>query len=192
MSTGRDRPPGDADGAVSSGAAESGSRSPRAPESLSAGLIGRPHGLDGSFHVQRPQAQLLQQGASVSVDGRTTRIVRRAGTDERPIVRLEGCPDRDGAQALQGRELRVSAAQAPALEPGEWWAQELEGCQVVDRELAVGVVRGLLALPSCEALEVEREGGGVLLIPLVADAVREVDVEERRIDVSLRFLGAEA
>jgi ribosomal 30S subunit maturation factor RimM len=37
-------------------------------------------------------------------------------------------------------------------------------------------------------LEVEREGED-LLVPLVADAVRSVDVEERRIDVDLAFLG---
>ena len=38
-------------------------------------------------------------------------------------------------------------------------------------------------------LEVEREGGGELLVPLVRDAVRSVDVAARRIDVDLAFLG---
>jgi 16S rRNA processing protein RimM len=37
-------------------------------------------------------------------------------------------------------------------------------------------------------LEVEREGGGELLVPLVRDAVRSVDVAARRIDVDLGFL----
>jgi ribosomal 30S subunit maturation factor RimM len=50
----------------------------------------------------------------------------------------------------------------------------------------------MLSLPSCEVLEVTREGdGGELLVPLVGDAVREVDVEGRSIDVDLRFLGEE-
>ena len=31
-------------------------------------------------------------------------------------------------------ELTVELAEAPALEEGEWWAQELEGCEVVDGE----------------------------------------------------------
>ena len=48
----------------------------------------------------------------------------------------------------------------------------------------------MLALPSCEVLEVTRDGGdGDLLVPLVGDAVREVDVEGRSIDIYLRFLG---
>ena len=51
-------------------------------------------------------------------------------------------------------------------------------------------VRRLLALPSCECLEVERAGGGGdLLVPLVRDAIRGVDVSAGRIDVDLRFLG---
>jgi 16S rRNA processing protein RimM len=56
----------------------------------------------------------------------------------------------------------------------------------------VGTVTRMLALPSCEVLEVERsEGGEPLLVPLVSDAVRTVDIEHGRIDIDLRFLGEE-
>ena len=158
---------------------------------LSAGVVGRPHGLDGSFHVTRPRAELLAAAATVTIDDRDLRIERRAGTQARPILRLEGCSDRDAAERLRGRDLQVAAADTPALEPGAWWAEELEGCRVVDGNRAVGVVRRLLALPSCEALEVERDGGGELLVPLVSDAVRHVDVAAGRIDVRLEFLAPE-
>ena len=81
---------------------------------------------------------------------------------------------------------------APELEPDEWWAEDLEGCAVRDGGRPVGVVRRLLALPSCEVLEVDRGGARAdLLVPLVSDAVREVDIERREIDVDLRFLGEE-
>jgi 16S rRNA processing protein RimM len=140
--------------------------------------------------VTRPDARLLGVGAAVEVAGRPRRIERRAGTDARPIVRLEGVAGREAAEALRGRPLLV-ARDAPALGDGEWWADELEGCAVVDGAVRVGVVRRMLALPSCEVLEVERSGGGELLVPLVRDAVRSVDVEGRRIDVDLAFLGEE-
>ncbi len=78
----------------------------------------------------------------------------------------------------------------PPLGEDEWWAEDLEGCTVHDGGRRVGTVRRLLALPSCEVLEVEREDGE-LLVPLVSDAVRAVDVAGRTIDVDLRFLGAE-
>ena len=60
-----------------------------------------------------------------------------------------------------------------------------------DGAVAVGEVRRLLALPSCEVLEVARPGSADLLVPLVRDAIRMIDVEERRIDVDLAFLGEE-
>jgi 16S rRNA processing protein RimM len=119
-------------------------------------------------------------------------VTRRAGTDARPIVRLQGCEDRPSAQALAGQDLLVARERAPALEPDEWWAEDLEGCTVRDGELLVGTVTRLIALPSCEVLEVARPGGKPdLLVPLIADAVRSVDLEQRAIDVDLRFLGAE-
>jgi 16S rRNA processing protein RimM len=149
-----------------------------------AGRVGRPHGLDGSFRVVDPFPELLAEGRSVRVDGQARQIVRRSGTDERPIVRLAGCEGRDGAEALRGRALEVPRAEVPPLGDDEWWADELVGCRVVDGPREVGEVQALVALPSCEALQV-----GELLVPLVRDAVRSVDVAGRTIDVDLAFLG---
>jgi 16S rRNA processing protein RimM len=156
---------------------------------VEAGRIGRPHGLDGSFHVTRPDSRLLPLGGVVTVAGARVKIERRAGTEERPILRLEGHAGREAAEALRGEPLLVARADLPELEPGEYWAHELEGCLVVDGDAEVGVVRRMMPLPSCEALEVERADGRELLVPLVRDAVRSVDVAARRIDVDLSFLG---
>jgi 16S rRNA processing protein RimM len=159
------------------------------PARLSAGRIGRPHGLDGSFYVTQPRARLLVLGASVIVAGRSLAIARRAGTEEHPIVRLEGVEDREGAAELRGAELWIEGAQAPVLAEGEWWAHELEGCEVFDGEQRLGTVLRLVELPSCEALEVRLEGGGApVLVPMVKDAVRYVDTASGRIDVDLEFL----
>jgi 16S rRNA processing protein RimM len=155
-----------------------------------AGVVGRPHGLDGSFYVGIGDVALLVLGATVTLGGRERLIVRRAGTDRRPIIRVEGCDDRDAAEALRGQELHAEAGPRPPLGPDEWWAEELEGARVFDGERELGVVRRLMALPSCECLEVARAGGGAdLLVPLVRDAIRAVDVPGRRIDVDLQFLG---
>jgi 16S rRNA processing protein RimM len=156
---------------------------------LRAGVVGRAHGLDGSFHVVEPVAALLELGAEVRLGETRRQIVRLAGHDGRPIVRLEGCDDRTAAEALRGSELLVARDAAPELEEDEWWATDLEGCAVRDGSREVGVVARLLALPSCEVLEVSRPAAPDLLVPLVRDAVREVDLDHRVIDVDLRFLG---
>jgi 16S rRNA processing protein RimM len=158
---------------------------------LRAGVVGRAHGLDGSFHVAEPVATLLELGTEVRLGDQQRQIVRLAGHDARPIVRLEGCEDRAAAEALRGHELWVARDHAPELEEDEWWATDLEGCAVRDGSREVGVVARLLALPSCEVLEVARPGqdAPALLVPLVRDAVRDVDLDQRVIDIDLRFLG---
>jgi 16S rRNA processing protein RimM len=157
---------------------------------IEVGRVGRPHGLDGSFHVKRADARLLADADELWVNGLPERVERRAGTGERPILRLAGHAGRDAAEALRGAALAIPAERAPALAPDEYWAHDLVGCVVWDGERRVGEVRRMLPLPSCEALEVARDGGGgELLVPMVRDAIRSVDVAARRIDVDLAFLG---
>jgi 16S rRNA processing protein RimM len=185
---------------------------------LAGGVVGRPHGLDGSFHVLSPRPALLALGTTVRAAGRDAAVVRLAGTDERPIVRLAGVDTREAADALRGTELLVPRSVAPPLEDDEWWAEDLVGCRVVDGDRALGRVVRLMPLPSCEVLEVAPEGGGgssasgsgergsgeggagasgsgdqppaaPFLVPLVRDAVRRVDVGAKIIDVDVAFLG---
>jgi 16S rRNA processing protein RimM len=156
---------------------------------ISAGRVGRPHGLDGSFHVTQPRSRVLALGGTVTIDGAEREIVRLAGTDARPIMRLDGVVTREAVDALRGSELWVRRADAPALGADEWYAEDLEGCRVVDGERPVGVVKRMLPYPSCELLEVQRPDGPDVLIPLISDAVRTVDIAASVIDVDLAFLG---
>jgi 16S rRNA processing protein RimM len=165
-------------------------------EALPVGRVGRPHGLDGSFYVTRPLARALTLGTTLNVRApgaarwTSAAIVRRAGTETHPIVRLEGIDDRPAAEALRGAQLSLESGDAPALGEGEWWAHELEGCLVLDGERVLGWVLRMLELPSCEALEVgPAEGGEPLLVPMVKDAVRSIDVPAGRIEVDLDFIG---
>lgn len=137
-----------------------------------------------------PTSRLLAASTIVTVAGSALAIRRRAGTDARPIVRLDGIDDRAAVQALRGSELTVDADEAPMLADGEWWASELQGCEVRDGDRQLGTVIRLIELPSCEALEVRPAAGGEpLLVPMVKDAIRDVDTAGRRIEVDLDFLG---
>jgi 16S rRNA processing protein RimM len=143
------------------------------------GLVGRPHGRDGSFYVERAD-HALEVGTELTIGERGHRVERRAGTDERPLVRLSGVEGREGAAALRGEELLVREA----LGEGEWLASDLMGCRVD----GLGEVRRVVGGPSCDLLEL----GDGTLVPLVSDAIRRVDLDERRIEVDRGFLGLEA
>lgn len=139
--------------------------------------VGKPHGLDGSFHVDAP----LEEGAVVMIGDREFIVAERKGTDSRPIVRLEGIEDRDAAEALRGETLTPGNGQlATGNETDEWLIDDLIGCQIEGIGHVTGVLEGL----SCDVLEVGNE-----LIPLVTDAVLRVDVENKVIEVDREFLG---
>jgi len=153
------------------------------PTQVSAGRVGKPHGLDGSFYVDRRSAELtegtkLAAGTAVTVAGRASVVERRAGTDVRPLVRIRGIADRAAAAALHGADLLVDGGD---LEEGEYLSADLVGCVVP----GLGEVRSVIAGPSCDLLVV---GDEELLIPFVSDAVAAIDLAARRIDVDRDFL----
>jgi 16S rRNA processing protein RimM len=149
---------------------------------VSAGRVGRVHGRDGSFYVERPDRE-LEVGTELTVAGQLRRVERCDGTAERPLLRLSGVSDRAAAAALRGERLLVAEEAGPRAD-GEWLAEELVGLRVE----GLGVVRQVLDGPSCAVLELE---GGTLL-PFVADAIRSVDPEAGLIRADLAFLGDEA
>ena len=138
---------------------------------VTAGRVGKPHGRDGSFYVE-DASHPLELGVPVTLGPSVHVVARRAGTDERPLVRLEGVDD---ARGLRGEVLLVDTE----LAEDEWLASDLIGSDVVGHGPVVRVLDG----PSCSLLELA-DGS---LVPFVRDAIRSV--EAGRIEVDEGFLG---
>jgi 16S rRNA processing protein RimM len=139
---------------------------------VTAGRVGKPHGLDGSFYVDGPRHE-LPEGASLTIGDAAHRIARRAGTDERPLIRLEGIDD---PRALRGEVLLVE----DELGEDEWLARDLVGMRVGDT-----TVSSVIDAPSCSILELA-DGR---LVPFIRDAVALIDAESGVIEVREEFLG---
>jgi len=171
---------------------ESGSSSRSSTDALRIGRVGRPHGNDGAFTVSEPtdRLELLDAGRRVTVAGREAEVRWRKGTAQRPLVKLDGADTRADAEELRGAAILVPRAELP-LSPGEFLVDDLVGCAIVDGARTVGTVREVLVLPAADALDVEDEHGEHILVPLVGDAVRSVDLGARRIDVDMGFVGAD-
>lgn len=98
------------------------------------------------------------------------------------VVRLAGYVERDQAADLVGAEIAVALAELPALEPGEYYWAELEGCEVVDLQgVVLGKVSHLFETGANDVMVVvgERER----LIPFIRDVIRRVDLDAGRITV---------
>ena len=154
---------------------------------LEAGRVGRAHGLDGSFHVTSPRPRLLMLGMPTDLG----EIVRRVGTDERPVVRLAGCETREAAEALHAQPLRVALADAPGSTPASGGRTSSRAWRSPTATARSGPCGGCSSCPRVEVLEVECADGTELLVPMVGDAIRTLDVPGRRVDVDLEFLDAD-
>ena len=132
---------------------------------VTAGRVGKPHGLDGSFYVDGA-VHALEVGTTLTVAGSEHRVERRAGTDERPLLRLSGVDD---PRELRGELLLVDEV----LGEDEWLASDLIGCGVPGHGRVVRLLDG----PSCSVLELE-DG---TLVPFVSDAIESVAPGEIRV-----------
>ena len=147
------------------------------------GRVGRPHGLDGAFVVERASddERRWEVGATVLVDGApaTIELSRRVGGGRRAI-RLDRRVER-------GAELAVHVSELPLPEADSYYTFQLVGLAVVDEEgREFGVV--VEVHPGVANDNLELADG--TLVPLIDDAVRTVDLATGRIVVVRGFLGA--
>ncbi|HET7171015.1 MAG TPA: ribosome maturation factor RimM [Gaiellales bacterium] len=163
---------------------------PWRPERIVIGRVGRPHGLDGSVHLDgHGGAVPVGAGTEVEVGGRRAVVVTRKGTAERPVVRLDLASDRAGAETLRGSEVTVSARALPPTEGDEYFHVDLIGCSVRAGDRELGTVCDVLAYPANDVLEVRAaDDAEPVLVPFVEDVVTLVDVSRRVVGIREDFL----
>jgi 16S rRNA processing protein RimM len=147
------------------------------PEWVSLGRVGRPHGLDGSFVVERP-SERLAVGLTVFVRGEPAVVVtaKRVGGG-RLALRLDRPVER-------GDELQLPREALPAPEEDAYYVFQLVGLEVVeDGGRSLGNVVEVAPYPANDVLELD---SGISL-PLVESCVLAVDLDAGRIRVAEGF-----
>ena len=99
------------------------------------------------------------------------------------IFKFRGVDTISAAELLAGAEVRVPLGQRTPLEPGEFFQDDLVGCQVVDRLTGqmLGTVSGWEDSGGAGLLVVD----GGLLIPFARSICVEIDPAVKRIAVEL-------
>ena len=150
------------------------------PEVVRIGRVGRPHGTDGAFVVEdaSEDPSRFEVGAELLLDGEPARVTlcRQVG-GRRRAIKLDRA-------ATRGAELGVPRADLSPLPGDAYYVADLIGLTVFDeRGVRVGVVRDVLPGPANDALELDTG----LLLPLIEDCVREVDLAGRRVHLNPGF-----
>jgi 16S rRNA processing protein RimM len=145
------------------------------------GRVGRPHGIDGAFFVEQPSTddRWWKTGATFLAGGKPVEVVAHRRSSGRPVIKVEPPVER-------GTWLEVEQDRLPPTEADEYYAFQLVGLPVEEETgRALGTVKVVTPGVANDVLELD---SGILL-PMVEDCVRAVDLENGRIVVAEGFAG---
>lgn len=152
------------------------------------GRVERPFGLKGEIKILplTDFPERFKADARVFIQGAPRRVRSSRWQKGRVYVFLDGVGHVNAAEALRGALVEIPEDDLPAFAEGEYYIDQIEGCEVVTGEGAsLGKVREVLTPGANDVYVVSRAGEKDLLVPALRDVVRLVDVEARRITVEL-------
>lgn len=156
----------------------------------------RPVGLDGLCAVESfgKTLELLEIPFEVRVglNGDETQKVLIEEIQSRPkgfICRFKGINNLQSAEQLKGYLIFIDTQQLPSLGTEEFYHFELKGMTVFsDSNQRIGVVVDVHNYPTTDSLEVKRNNGELILLPMNKDSIVTIEKEEHRIVVKQDFL----
>ena len=143
------------------------------------GRVGKPHGVGGAFVVEgaSDDPDRFAVGAELLVAGEQAHVEESKRSGGRLVIRLDRRPER-------GSPLEVPRSSLPPTAEDEYYVADLIGLEVVEEEgRSLGNVRDVSNYAANDVLELDSG----LLLPLVEDCVRQVDLDAGRIVVSRGF-----
>jgi 16S rRNA processing protein RimM len=157
---------------------------------LRVGYIAGSHGLHGALRVRtdNPDSTTLGALERLFVETATGRrefkvlSVSALGGGHQRVV-LEGIDDADAAQALRGGAVMVTAADLPPLKEGEFYYFQIAGAEVILTDgRRLGTIEDIMPTGGHDVWVV-RDGQREVLVPVIADVVKAMDLEARRVTI---------
>lgn len=102
------------------------------------------------------------------------------------VFKFKGVDTISAAERLAGSDVSIPMEQRAPAPPGEYYQSDLVGCEVFDPDgRCVGIVDAWQETGATPLLVVKQPSGNELLIPFAHSIFTKIDVEQRRIEVSL-------
>lgn len=169
-------------------------------EFIVVGKLGKTRGVRGELYIT-----LLTDFPDRFLDLKDIHVMERGGWTSRhlrsselvggrPVISFEGVNTKEEAARMTNLELGVKTTEVVPLPDGSYYVYDLVGCEVIDESTGerLGTVREVEKLPANDMYVVSKKDGGELLVPVVGQFVKDVDITRRRIVVDARSLTDEA
>jgi 16S rRNA processing protein RimM len=157
---------------------------------LRIGYVAGSHGLHGALRVRTddPGSTTLGAVARIFVETAAGRhefkvLSASALSAGNQRVILEGIGDADAAEALRGCAVMVAAADLPPLADGEFYYFQLAGAEVMLTDgRRLGTIEDIMSTGAHDVWVV-RDGAREVLVPVIRDVVKTMDLEARRVTI---------
>lgn len=162
------------------------------------GHISAAHGIRGEVLVKThtvEAADIAGYGPLTDAEGKAPLALKVLRVTPKGVVaRVAGISDRNGAEALRGRELWVAREAMPEPEQDAFYHEDLIGLTAVDEAgVALGTVVAVQNFGASDLLEIRKAGGRATeFVPFTKAFVPSIDVAARRIVVTLRYAEMDA
>ena len=103
------------------------------------------------------------------------------------IAKFKGVNDSNQAEVLKDYDVMITEEDLRELPEDTFYIRDLIGCSVVDlnSETKVGVIKDVLQNTAQDIYQVETSEGKEVLIPAVAQFVKNVKIDEKIVEVTL-------
>lgn len=161
------------------------------PDFFTAGLIRRPHGVDGELLVDVFGHYLdqIETGKQICV-GEThqrMKILSCRKTNSGFLIKLEGLDSPEQSGKFRLKKFYLTSTERSALPPGEYYPDQLLDLTVrnVDTGEELGCVSEIIETGANDVYVVSTPGRKELLLPAIKDVIKKVDIKNGEILIHL-------
>ena len=160
-------------------------------EYLQVGAIETTHGIRGEVKVfpTTDDAKRFKKLKQVLLDTGKERIQLEIETvkffKQFVIVKFKGIDNINQIEKYKGCPLLVERSQAVRLNKDEYYIADLIGMEVYTNDAYFGILKNVMETGANEVYIIESEEHGEVLVPAIRQCIRNVDIENGRMEIRL-------
>lgn len=159
---------------------------------LKVGIITNTHGLKGEvkvFPTTDDPKRFLELEEVILDTGKEKTVLEISGVrflKNMVLLKFKGFDDISEIEKFRQKELFVTRDQAVPLGENEYFIADLIGLKAFsDQGEELGEVAEVLQSAANDIYVIKKEGMSDLLVPAIRDCVKQIDLEERKVEIHL-------
>jgi len=151
------------------------------------GIVTGVHGVKGDIKVypysNDPENLSNQKYFLINGEKRDVSSARLQG--KFLVLHLRGIESRNEAEAMKNTVLSLPRKSAAPLAEGEYYMEDLIGCEVYENSILLGKINDILETGANDVYSVINDIGTEILIPVIKTVVINIDIDSKRVEVKL-------